>query len=135
MSPVQIAETPNATIRRRGNTAHSQQFGIQSGYRGQSSTLLDRHHQPTASHARTLRQSVYQHAGFNRASSSLREEDEDEEQIRGRYVSHLGDSFISTKLDDETENTASGYEGGGVLDLLKQFQRAHADSHGRAVGL
>ena len=90
-----------------------------------ASMLLDRHHQPSASHARTLRQSVYQHTNFNREDSSLREEDENE-GIDGHYVSNLGESFVSTRLEDENQvgDSLRELQGGGVIDLLRQFQRA-----------
>ena len=121
MSPVQTAETPGVSTRRaRGNTAQSQQFGVQSSYRGHGSTLLDRHHQPSASHARTLRQSVYQHAGMNRPETSLREEDEDESG-QGHYISNLGDSFMSTRLDIDRDGPGENkeYEGWGCNGSFK----------------
>src|SRR5947209_3599168 len=69
MSPIMTADSPATTTHRRmrvqGAGSYSVQYGSHSGYRGQASLLLDRHHQPSASHVRTLRQSVYQHTNFN----------------------------------------------------------------------
>ncbi|KAF3918916.1 hypothetical protein ABW20_dc0105595 [Dactylellina cionopaga] len=123
--------------RSSANIQQSQQIGSHSIYRGQASALLDRHHHPIPSHARTLRQSVYHNPAFPRQGSVLREEDDETESPDGRYISNLGESFISTTLEGENimerSEEAEDLQGGGVIDLLRQFQRAHSDNHGRGV--
>lgn len=143
-SPVLTAENNNSNnilTQRRGRPStaiqQSQQFGTHSTYRGQASALLDRHHQPAPSHARTLRQSVYHNPGFPRESVILREEDEDGGPD-DHYNSNLGESFVSTTLEGDPSlsnrfGDIDDLQGGGVMDLLRQFQRAHSDNHGRGV--
>ncbi|KAK6528654.1 autophagy protein atg9, variant 2 [Orbilia ellipsospora] len=143
VSPLLTAENSNHNgltqrkSRNSGSIQQSQQIGTQSMYRGQASALLDRHHHPIPSHARTLRQSVYHNPNFPRQGSILREEDDEGESPDGRYVSNLGESFVSTTLEgdylpnDRNDNTNDLQ--GGVIDLLRQFQRAHSDNHGRGV--
>ncbi|EPS45213.1 hypothetical protein H072_799 [Dactylellina haptotyla CBS 200.50] len=147
VSPVLAADNtpPSLTQRRSRNNPgvqQSQQLGTHSIYRGQASALLDRHHHPgnpIPSHARTLRQSVYHNPNFTRQESALREEEYDErESPDDRYISNLGESFVSTTLEGENmyvdrNGESNDLQGGGVIDLLRQFQRAHSDNHGRGV--
>ncbi|KAF3280741.1 autophagy protein atg9 [Orbilia oligospora] len=140
-SPVAAPENMTGTITQRRNRTNpgvqqSQQIS-HSMYRGQASGLLDRHHHPAPSHARTLRQSVYHNPGFPRQESILREEEDEVDSPDGRYISNLGESFVSTTLENdnlqiERIDDEDDLQGGGVIDLLRQFQRAHADNHGRA---
>ncbi|KAF3152942.1 autophagy protein atg9 [Orbilia oligospora] len=140
-SPVAAPENMTGTITQRRNRTNpgvqqSQQIS-HSMYRGQASGLLDRHHHPAPSHARTLRQSVYHNPGFPRQGSILREEEDEVDSPDGRYISNLGESFVSTTLENdnlqiERTDDEDDLQGGGVIDLLRQFQRAHADNHGRA---
>ncbi|KAK6509543.1 autophagy protein atg9 [Arthrobotrys musiformis] len=140
-SPVAAAENMTGTVTQRKNRSNpgvqqSQQIS-HSMYRGQQSGLLDRHHHPAPSHARTLRQSVYHNPGFPRQESILREEEDEEDSPDGRYISNLGESFVSTTLENdnlqiEQTDDEDDLQGGGVIDLLRQFQRAHAENHGRA---
>ncbi|KAF3941256.1 hypothetical protein ABW19_dt0209839 [Dactylella cylindrospora] len=141
-SPVSTADNMHGTLtQRRGRTnpgvQQSQQFGTHSMYRGQASALLDRHHHPAPSHARTLRQSVYHNPHLTRQSGTLREEDE-VESPDDRYISNLGESFVSTTLEGDNLHgdridDMDNLQGGGVIDLLRQFQRAHSDNHGRGA--
>ncbi|KAF3912944.1 hypothetical protein ABW21_db0200494 [Orbilia brochopaga] len=142
-SPVAAPDNiTNSMSQRRGrantSTQQSQQFGTHSTHRGQASALLDRHHHPVPSYARTLRQSVYHNPGFSRHGGVLREEEDESDSPDGRYISNLGESFVSTTLEGDNvpidqDNDSNDLQGGGVIDLLRQFQRAHSDNHGRGV--
>ncbi|KAK6357013.1 autophagy protein atg9 [Orbilia javanica] len=139
-SPVAAPENMTNTVTQRRNRTnpgvHQSQQISHSMYRGQASALLDRHHHPAPSHARTLRQSVYHNPGIPRQESILREEEDEEDNPDGRYISNLGESFVSTTLENdnlhiEPTDDEDDLQGGGVIDLIRQFQRAHADNHGR----
>jgi autophagy-related protein 9 len=92
-----------------------------------SSTLLDPHHQPSAS---SLRGSPRQgpHGRYKSTDQPSRIEEE----------STLGDSWKTSRLaqndEDEEEETSGGTQG-GVLQLLRQFTQAQAESRGAGVGV
>jgi autophagy-related protein 9 len=92
-----------------------------------SSTLLDPHHQPSAS---ALRGSPRQgpHGRYKSTDQPSRIEEE----------STLGDSWKTSRLaqneEDEEEETSGGTQG-GVLQLLRQFTQAQAEGRGAGVGV
>jgi autophagy-related protein 9 len=100
-----------------------------------SSTLLDPHHQPSAS---TLRGSP-RGASNGRYQSRLHSVASPTGHVGTRIEeeSTIGDSWRTSRLaqDDDEEDEASSAGRGGVLQLLQQFSKAQAEGRGAGVGV
>jgi autophagy-related protein 9 len=100
-----------------------------------SSTLLDPHHQPSASALRGSPRGAsngrYQSRLHSVASPTGHAGTRIEEE------STIGDSWRTSRLaqDDDEEDEASSAGRGGVLQLLQQFSKAQAEGRGAGVGV
>lgn len=100
-----------------------------------SSTLLDPHHQPSASmrgSPRGASNGRYQSRLHSVASPTGHAGTRIEEE------SSIGDSWRTSRLaqdDEEEEDEASSAGRGGVLQLLQQFSKAQAEGRGAGVGV
>lgn len=96
-----------------------------------SSTLLDPHHQPSASilraSPRSAPQTRYRHDQSAHTNSRIDEE------------STIGDSWRTSRLavddDDDDDEIGTAATRGGVLQLLQQFSKAQAEGRGAGVGV
>lgn len=121
-----------------------------------TSLLLDPHHQPSASTFRNLSrpstQSRYRPARGQPVADTIEDEEENAGENHTQPItssggmaddSNLGDSWKVNQAgsveDDEDEDNdvtkVAGEKGTGVLGLIAQFQKAHAEGRGAGVNM